>query len=104
MASTKSKATKKVYTITYGDVAENHARMQKIGELHAEGYSLETLEAVQTRLEGEGINCEMYALHDALKDFWRETGMEEQKVEEARAVCEELKVPEAERSAWLEAF
>ena len=28
----------------------------------------------------------------------------EQKVEEARAVCEELKVPEAERAAWLEAF
>ena len=84
MASKKSKAEpKKVYTITYGDVAENHARMQKIGELHAEGYSLETLEAVQTRLEGEGINCEMYALHDALKDFWRETGMEEQKVDEA---------------------
>ncbi len=28
----------------------------------------------------------------------------EQKVKEARAVCEELKVPEAERAAWLEAF
>lgn len=28
----------------------------------------------------------------------------EQKVKEARTVCEELKVPEAERAAWLEAF
>jgi hypothetical protein len=78
-----AKAIKKVYTITYGDVAENHARMQKIGELHAEGYSLETLEAVQKRLESEGVECELYELHEVLKDFWRESGMEEQKVDEA---------------------
>ena len=26
---------KKCYTITYGDIAENHTRIQKIGTLHA---------------------------------------------------------------------
>ena len=31
----------KVYTITFGDVAENHAKMQKIGTLHDSGYSIE---------------------------------------------------------------
>ena len=59
-------AKKKVYTITYGDVAENHARMQKIGQLHAEGYSLATLQAVQRRLLGEGIVSDLIPLHEVL--------------------------------------
>ena len=66
---------KKVYTITYGDVAENHARMQKIGQLHAEGYSLATLEAVQKRLLGEGIVSDLIPLHEVL--------LEEDRKEEA---------------------
>ena len=45
----------KVYTITFGDVAENHARMQKIGTLHENGYSIEQLEMVQSKLEALGI-------------------------------------------------
>ena len=53
----------KTYTITFGDVAENHARMQKIGTLHPTGYSLETLQRVQARLEGEGVQCELIPLH-----------------------------------------
>ena len=49
----------KVYTITYGDVAENHARMQKIGCLHETGYSVEKLRSVQEKLEGYGLETEM---------------------------------------------
>lgn len=77
MAAPKTKpiAQKKVYTITYGDVAENHARMQKIGQLHAEGYSLATLQAVQERLLGEGIVSDLIPLHEVL--------LEEDRTEEA---------------------
>lgn len=42
--------TNKVYTITFGDVAENHAKMQKIGTLHESGYSVSRLEAIQQKL------------------------------------------------------
>jgi hypothetical protein len=37
---------KSVSTFTFGDVAENHARMQKIGTLHDKGYSVEQLQAL----------------------------------------------------------
>jgi len=54
----------KTYTITYGDVAENHARMQQIGTLHDNGYPLATLQRVASRLREEGVECEQYDLHD----------------------------------------
>lgn len=73
----KEAEEKKTYTITFGDVAENHVGMEKIGELHHRGYSLETLEKVRSRLEGEGVECEMISLHTALEEE------EEEKVEEA---------------------
>ena len=52
----------KVYTITFGDVAENHARMQKIGTLHENGYSIEKLEKVQAKLRKMGLVTEMVDL------------------------------------------
>ena len=52
----------KVYTITFGDVAENHARMQKIGTLHKNGYSIEQMERVQAKLNELGIETEMVDL------------------------------------------
>jgi len=52
----------KVYTITYGDVAENHAKMQKIGTLHENGYSIGQLEKVQEKLRGMGLETEMVDL------------------------------------------
>lgn len=53
----------KVYTITYGDVAENHARMQKIGTLHERGYSIELLEKIQLKLNGYGLVTELVDLN-----------------------------------------
>ena len=72
----KAVEAKTTYTITYGDVAENHARMQKIGELHSHGYSYETLCKVYHKLTAEGVACEMYALHphydgpDPVEEAW----------------------------------
>jgi len=55
--------TEKVYTITYGDVAENHAKMQKIGTLHDSGYSIEQLEKVQSIVNELGLKTEMVNLN-----------------------------------------
>ena len=53
----------KVYTITYGDVAENHARMQKIGKLHDNGYSIEMLENIKKMLQDKGLQTELVNLN-----------------------------------------
>ena len=53
----------KVYTITFGDVAENHAKMQKIGTLHDNGYSVEKLGQIQEKLSGYGLITEMVDLN-----------------------------------------
>jgi hypothetical protein len=54
---------KKVYTITFGDVAENHAKMQKIGTLHENGYSIQKIEQIQNKLTGLGLVTEMVDLN-----------------------------------------
>jgi len=46
------------YTTTFGDVAENHAKMQKLGVMHDNGYSCDQLKALGKRLESEGIETE----------------------------------------------
>jgi hypothetical protein len=53
----------KVYTITFGDVAENHAKMQKIGTLHENGYSIEQLLCIQAKLAGFGLETELVDLN-----------------------------------------
>ena len=68
---------KKTYTITFGDVAENHARMQKIGKLHDKGYSIELLEHIQIKLNDYGLETEMIDLTDNLPE---EIEFEEAKV------------------------
>jgi hypothetical protein len=54
---------KKVYTITFGDVAENHAKMQKIGTLHEKGYSNSQLEQIQEKLAGFNLVTELVDLN-----------------------------------------
>jgi hypothetical protein len=51
-----------VSTITFGDVAENHARMQKIGTLHDKGYSVEQLLALGETLGSLGLTTEYVSL------------------------------------------
>jgi hypothetical protein len=52
------------YTITFGDVAENHAGMQMIGALHERGFTLEDLTEIQRRLEALGVATRMHSLSD----------------------------------------
>jgi hypothetical protein len=50
-------------TITFGDVAENHARMQKIGTLHERGYSAAALQALGEKLQRMGLTTEYVSLN-----------------------------------------
>ena len=51
-----------VSTFTFGDVAENHARMQKIGTLHDKGYSVEQLKALGEKLGALGLTTKYVSL------------------------------------------
>jgi hypothetical protein len=64
--------TKKCYTITYGDVAENHAKMQKIGTLHESGYSIEKLLQIQEKLNSIGLTTEMINLNEDVDETFEQ--------------------------------
>ena len=58
------------YTITFGDVAENHAKMQKIGTLHESGYSIAQLEHIKCKLDKYSLVTEMVDLNSGFgEDF-----------------------------------
>jgi len=62
----------KVYTITFGDVAENHAKMQKIGTLHENGYSVQQLVQIQQKLTGLGLTTELVDLNVGFNESFSE--------------------------------
>lgn len=49
-------------TITFGDVAENHVRMQKLGTLASEGFSVSDLQRIMENFVKIGCDCEMISL------------------------------------------
>jgi len=56
------------YTITFGDQAENHVGMQKIGSLASEGFHSNDLLQAKSWFEEKGIACELISLHDLLPE------------------------------------
>lgn len=55
MSSSPDRSNKRGITITFGEVAENHIRMQKIGVLAEEGLTNENLRLIASILEKNGI-------------------------------------------------
>ena len=55
-------------TITFGDQAENHHGMMKIGELADVGFSIEDLKLAQQNFLNKGYICELLDLNQALQD------------------------------------
>lgn len=53
-------------TITFGDQAENHVGMEKLGKMAAEGFSLAELKEARAKFEERGAVCELLDLRDAL--------------------------------------
>lgn len=59
-------------TITYGDVAENHVKMQKIGSLAKTGFTIDELIQAKEKFEKDGGKCELILLHDYVKTYQAE--------------------------------
>lgn len=55
-------------TITFGDVAENHIGMEKIGTEASSGFSYDELIAAKERFERAGATCEFIELNKSLPD------------------------------------
>jgi len=55
-------------TITYGEVCENHAGMQKIGSECGEGLEFDDLKRAQIYFERKGHKCQMIHLNDLLPE------------------------------------
>jgi hypothetical protein len=53
----------KTFSLTFGDVAENHKGMQKIGTLSSNGFNLEDLNNIKTWFEEKGCKCNIVDLH-----------------------------------------
>lgn len=51
-------------SLTFGDVAENHRGMQRIGTLSAHGFQLSDLQRIQSLFEARGAECELVTLMD----------------------------------------
>jgi hypothetical protein len=56
----------KFYTVTFGDVAENHVGKQKIGTLAKNGYSPEQIIELYNKLLELGLECEIINLNEHL--------------------------------------
>lgn len=50
------------YTLTFGDVAENHYGMQKIGKIASKGFTLTDLLHYRSKFIKEGLETELYDL------------------------------------------
>lgn len=55
-------------TITFGDVAENHVGMQKIGNMAKEGFTVSELENAETLFKKKGCKTEFVRLNEYLPD------------------------------------
>lgn len=56
-------------TLTFGNVAENHAGMQKIGIPYDSGLTKDDLRNIRKFFTDKGFECKLYHLHDLIKDF-----------------------------------
>lgn len=55
-------------TITFGEVAENHVRMQKIGNKAEYGFNYEDLQKAKVKFEAKGLKCELVNLAKGLTE------------------------------------
>lgn len=57
---------KPIITITYGEVAENHVGMQKIGNISDNGFSINDLKKAKKVFKEKGYSVKLYKLNNAL--------------------------------------
>lgn len=59
---------RKTISLTFGDVAENHKGMQKIGKIADDGFNLQDLNDIMNVFKSKGCDCNIIHLHDFLLD------------------------------------
>ena len=57
------KGAEKVYTITFCDMAENHAGMQQVGDFDCKGYSMAEMRHAREQMDRLGLETEMIDLN-----------------------------------------
>lgn len=57
---------KQTFTLTFGDCAENHVGMQKIGKMSSSGYDMNDLLCAKQNFEKMGAECQVYHLNKNL--------------------------------------
>lgn len=58
----------KTFSLTFGDVAENHKGMQKLGNLSEHGFNYKDLARAKRVFESKGCKCTLLKLHWLLDD------------------------------------
>nr|QBK91025.1 MAG: uncharacterized protein LCPAC201_03260 [Pithovirus LCPAC201] len=58
-------------TLTFGDQAENHVGMQKIGQLATNGFNLEDLTKIKELMEKYDVRCELIHLNPYLPSIFQ---------------------------------
>lgn len=58
----------KTFSLTFGDVAENHKGMQMIGQRSDDGFTLADLQHIQSWFESKHAECRLVALHELLEE------------------------------------
>jgi hypothetical protein len=58
----------KTFSLTFGDVAENHKGMQKIGTLSNVGFNLSDINKIKEWFEAKGCKCNIINLHSLLDE------------------------------------
>ena len=53
-------------TLTFGDVAENHVGMQKLGTIASSGFNLTNLLLFREKYQKRGLKTELYDLTELL--------------------------------------
>ena len=70
-------STNQIITLTAGDSAENHTRMEQIGQkrMAGEGYTIEELEEICNRMRNNGHVCELINLSPQKISHWMKKNM-----------------------------
>ncbi|KAM9978211.1 hypothetical protein ACTFIY_011952 [Dictyostelium cf. discoideum] len=58
---------KQVFTITFGDCAENHVNMEKLGSMSDRGFDLDDVNKFKDYFEKKGLTTEFFDLKDLVK-------------------------------------
>ena len=56
------------FTLTFGDVAENHVGNQQLGEMSERGFSVGDLAAARARFEAKGVTCDWIDFNEVRTD------------------------------------